>query len=120
MQKLNIFLKAADNDDYHQLFVQYIILVILFIVVVIIFSVMMTFMKLTYRKHEVVYCKALLKEKEKITDKEDYVMLQNLLPRIEKYHSRWWYNNPFLFFSFKKKLRKISTKYNLEINVWND
>ncbi len=118
MDKLNLLTRSAD-PDYHDLWVSYWIMFSMFILVVILLVLMTMTMKVTYRKSKHVYCLQLLKQSDKITDQEDLEYLKKIEPKLKGYSEKWWFNNGPTFMARMSKMKKIASKYDLEIEIWN-
>ncbi len=108
------------TPEYKELLVSFWVMFAVFMIVMIILAITYSFYKVTFRKHEHVYCMQLLKEEAKITDPADLEYLTKIEPKLRSYADKWWYNNGFSFISRRNKMRKIAKKYNLKIKVWND
>lgn len=118
-EAISLYEGSVPEAVYNELLISFWVVMITFVVVILIMSITYSYYKVAFRKREHIYCKQILKHESKLTE-EEIKYLRSIEPKLDRYAHRWWYNNGFAFISRYRKMRKITKKYNLEINVWNE
>ncbi len=68
------------------------------------------------RKFNYFHLKEVLQHhKDKITDNDDLIFLQETLPKLKKYYERWWFNLWPVYAIKQNKIKKIVKKYQIVV-----
>lgn len=97
---------------------QIIIFIVLLSFVIIIVGVILTPLKIKYRKRKLEILNKCLSEKNvsKIKEEKTIELLLSYREKYESYANKWYYNNLLFFFLRNRKINKIVKKYNLDLN----
>ncbi len=95
-----------------------ILMIIILYIIIFIFAFFLKYLGNYKRKYNYLFLKEVLENKKELIENiEDLRFLEELLPKLEKYYKRWWFNNTPYYAFKQKRVNKIIKKYN--IDTWN-